>query len=119
MSLMKEYIDKKLSANELEVELLNLVNKYNERTGSYLVVYAGAIGNPIPDLTLSMDDYFIIYDLLRNVGSSKLDFYVETLGGDGVAVEEIVRFLRKKFAKNKFHRFWNCEECRDVASALR
>jgi len=81
------------------VELLNLVNKYNERTGSYLVVYAGAIGKPIPDLTLSMDDYFIIYDLLRNVGSSKLDFYVETLGGDGVAVEEIVRFLRKKFAK--------------------
>jgi hypothetical protein len=102
LSLMKEYIDKKMSVHELETELLRLINRYNEYTGSYLVVYAGAIGKQIPDSILSMDDYFILHDVLRNVNSSRLDLYVETLGGDGIAVEEIVRFLRKKFMKINF-----------------
>lgn len=48
-----------------------------------------------------MDDYFIIHDMLRNVNSSRLDLYLETLGGDGIAVEEIVRFLCK-FMKINF-----------------
>ena len=94
---MSEYISRKLSAADLESELLQLVSRYNKYRETFAIVYASAIGKPIPDISLNQDDYYLIHDLLRGVDSSKLDFYIETPGGSGEAAEEIVRFLRGKF----------------------
>lgn len=44
-----------------------------------------------------MDDYYTIFDMLKNIDSKNLDFYIETPGGSGEAAEEIVRFIRSKF----------------------
>lgn len=62
----------------------------------------GAFGKPIPDIPLSIDDYYIIFDMLKEVKSDNLDFYIETPGGSGEAVEEIVRFIRAKFSNIAF-----------------
>lgn len=97
MSIVGEYIAKGLSGADLEQELLKLIGEYNKLRGTYLLVYAGAISKPIPGVSLSMDDYYTIYDLLRATKSKKCDVYVETPGGSGEAAEEIVRFLRTKF----------------------
>jgi ATP-dependent protease ClpP protease subunit len=97
MGFMNEYINKKMTITELEEELLNLIRMYNNLRKTYLVVYAGAIGKQVPDLALSMDDYYSIYDMLKNVDSENLDFYIETPGGSGEAAEEIGRFIRDKF----------------------
>ena len=97
MSLMKEYIERGQGAKDLEEELLKLIGEYNKIRKTYLIIYAGAIGKPIPDIYLNIDDYYIIYDLIRGVDSKQIDFYVESPGGDGAAAEELVRFLRKKF----------------------
>ena len=98
MGLMNEYIQKKMSGFDLEAELLSLIKKYNEHRGTYLIAYAGALTKPmIPDITLSMDDYHIIYDILKDTDAKKLDFYVETPGGRGEAAEEIVEFIHNKF----------------------
>lgn len=97
MGLMGEYINRKAGAIDLEQELLSLIGSYNRIRDTYLFVYAGAIGKQVPDIPISMDDYYIIFDILRGANSKKLDFYVETPGGSGEAVEEIVRFLRSKF----------------------
>lgn len=94
---MKEYIEKNLSVSDLENELLNLIKKYNQLNNRFLIIYASAIGKPIPDIVLTMDDYYVIYDILRNEKAVDLDFYLETPGGSGEAAEEIVRFLRSKF----------------------
>jgi len=94
---MNEYINKRYGAKELEDELKSLIQKYNKLKDTYLIVYSSAIGKPIPDLSLSMDDYYIIFDVLRNIEDKKIDFYIETPGGSGEAAEEIVRFLRSKF----------------------
>jgi len=102
MGLMSEYINKRMSAKELEKELLRLIGEYNHIRDTYLFVYAGAIGKPIPDIPISMDDYYIIFDILKNVESEKLDFYIETPGGSGEVVEEIVRFLRSKLDNINF-----------------
>ena len=99
---MSEYINKRMSAKELEKELLRLIGEYNHIRDTYLFVYAGAIGKPIPDIPISMDDYYIIFDILKNVESEKLDFYIETPGGSGEVVEEIVRFLRSKLDNINF-----------------
>jgi len=54
MGLMSEYINKRMSAKELENELLGLIGEYNRRRDTYLFVYAGAIGKPIPDIPISI-----------------------------------------------------------------
>jgi hypothetical protein len=53
-----------MSVIDLEKELVRLIKKYNKFRSSFLIVYAGAIGKPIPDIMLSMDDYYILFDML-------------------------------------------------------
>lgn len=86
-----------MTIKELEDELINLIKIYNNIRKTYLVVYAGAIGKQVPDLALSMDDYYILYDMLNGIDFKNLDFYIETPGGSGEAAEEIGRFIRDKF----------------------
>jgi hypothetical protein len=103
MSLMNEYINKKLNGPQLESELLKLITKYNKLRNTYLFVYAAAIGKPIPEVQLEQGDYYVIHDLLRNKKDlNKIDFYLETPGGSGEAAEEIVKLLRSKFDNVSF-----------------
>jgi len=102
MSLLGEYISKKMSAKDLEDELLRLISEYNKKQNTYLFVYASSFTKNIPDIPINMDDYFIINDLVRSVKSNKLDFYIESPGGSGEASEEIVKCLRDKFENVSF-----------------
>ena len=98
MGLMNEYISRRLSANELEQELLSLIKKYNEKRKTFLLVMVSAPNKPIPDIALSQEDYYMVADMLSNLDDiSKVDIYLETPGGSGEAAEEIVEFLRKEF----------------------
>jgi len=101
---MNNYIKKKWGAKEYEDELVRLIRKYNEYRKTYLIVYATAMGKLLPPAALAMDmeDFYIVYDLLKDVDSSGLDFYVETPGGRAETAEEIARFLRGKFEKVSF-----------------
>lgn len=101
MSLIKEYIG--MSANNLEAELFRLVSMYNDKTDTYLVIYASALSkSEIPDTLINMDDYYTIFDLLRDVDKNNVAFYIETPGGSGEAAEEIGKCLRKKFDNINF-----------------
>ncbi len=97
MGLMGEYISRKLSAADLEAELMRLISEYNKLRQTFAAVYVAAIGKPIPDVILNQDDYYLIHDLLRDVDSHKIDIYLETPGGSAEAAEEIVRCLRDRF----------------------
>jgi len=102
MGFMNEYINRKLSAADLESELLKLISNYNKLRQTFTVVYVAAIGKPIPTIPLDQDDYYLIHDLLRDINSSKVDFYLETPGGSADAAEEIVKCLRSKFDQVSF-----------------
>lgn len=104
MGLMNEYIERRLSATDLQSELQKLISNYNKLRETFTIIYVAAIGKliPIPDLSLSQDDYYIIHDLLNEADSSKLDFYIETPGGSAEAAEEIVKCLRDKFEQVSF-----------------
>jgi len=105
--LTSEYLNKGIDVKAMEEELLGLIKQYNEKRGVFLFVYAGAIGKPmpIPDVIMSMDDYFVIHDMLRKVAPlapKRLDFYIETPGGSGEAAEEIARLLRSRYETVSF-----------------
>jgi len=98
MSLMNEYINRRLSGAELESELARLISEYNKLRDSYLFVYAAAIGKPIPSIPLEQGDFYLIRDLLTGKKDlQKVDIYLETLGGSGETAEEIVKFLHNNF----------------------
>ena len=48
MSLISEYINRKLSIPELESEIMKLISNYNKLRNTYLFVYAAAIEKQIP-----------------------------------------------------------------------
>jgi len=103
VSLINEYIDKRLSGPELESELQSLIAKYNEHKGSYLFVYAAAIGKPIPSISLEQSDFYIFRDFLSNKDHlENVDVYLETPGGSGETAEEIGRFLHDQFKSVSF-----------------
>lgn len=98
MGLMSEYIDAITNKGlNLEAELLSLIAKYNKQRNTFLLVYASAIGKPIPDVVLTQEDYYIIVDLLKNKTEKKIDIYLETPGGSGEAAEEIVVYLHSRY----------------------
>jgi len=103
MSLMNEYINKRLGAPELESELMKLISEYNKNRDTFLFVYTAAIGKQIPSIPLEQADFYIIRDLLAARKSlKKVDIYIETPGGSGETAEEIVRFLRNNFETVSF-----------------
>lgn len=98
MSLMNEYINRRLSGPDLESELLKLISEYNKLRGTYLFVYVAAIGKPIPSVPLEQADFYLIRDLLSvHKNLQKVEVYLETPGGSGETAEEIVKFLRNNF----------------------
>src|SRR4030067_3356889 len=98
MSLLNEYINKRVGSKELEVELLRLISEYNKLRGTYLFVYAAAIGKPIPSVPIEQADFYVIHDILSNKKSlNKVDVYLETPGGSGETAEEVVEFLHNNF----------------------
>ena len=97
MGLMNEYLKKRMSGNDLETELLKLIAGYKKITGHNLLIFSSSINKPIPNIAISMDDYYIIADLLRETSDGTLDVYIETPGGSGEAAEAIVNYLRSKY----------------------
>jgi hypothetical protein len=106
MSLLNEYIAKKHGGwgpLQLEDELQKLISKYNKQRNTYLFLYAVAMQKNIPEIILSQDDFYTIFDLLsEKKGLPKIDIYIETPGGSGIAAEEIAKFLHNNFDEISF-----------------
>jgi len=103
MSLYSEYIEKKKQGKlDYVTELTKLINQYYQMTGIYLFVYVSASYKPNVPIALEQSDFYVLYDLLRNVKEKNIDFYLETPGGNGHTAEDIARFLHKKFQRIAF-----------------
>lgn len=106
---MNEYIDRNLTSIEIEEELLNLIKEYNAKKNTYLMIYSVAFEKGDLPISLIKDDYYTIYDLLRENHNEKIDFYIETPGGDGLAAEDIARLLRNKYQNVNFVVIGDCK----------
>jgi len=92
MSLMDEYIKKKLTVSQYEEELLSLISKYNKEKNTFLLVFYTFTEKPLPPklVMLSQEDYYTINDLLHKKGKmNSLDIYLESPGGRGETAKEL------------------------------
>lgn len=99
---MSEYIQKGFNPLQYEDELKRLVGEYKKLTGRPLFVFATNFRPGPADISLSMEDYYVFVDMLKDLTDDDIDVYLETPGGSGEAAEVIVRFLRSKFKKVNF-----------------
>ena len=103
MGYLNEYLDKRMSPQDLMNELVNLMRRYNTLTGHYIFLYVAAMNKAsIPDISMRQEDMYVIRDLLNDVKEEKIDVYIETPGGNGNTAEEIGRFLHDKFQEVDF-----------------
>lgn len=105
MSLMDEYIKKKLTVPQYEEELLSLISKYNKEKNTFLLVFYTSTEKPLPPkLTmLSQDDYYTINDLLRKKEKmDSLDIYIENPGGRGETAKELADLFHSYADKVNF-----------------
>jgi len=102
MSLITEYLNRKMSAESLWEEMINLIKRYNKHTKSFLFIYSVDVMKPANDVAMNMEDYHKIVDILKDESSEALSFYLETPGGSGETAEEVAKFIRKKFSNINF-----------------
>lgn len=103
MGLMNEYLDKHLTVDGLRSELQELIKQYNKATGHFLLVYAPDFSKADYPISLEMQDYFIIDDILpQKPKCDYLDFYIETPGGSGEAAEAIADLLHDRYKEVNF-----------------
>ncbi len=105
MSILNDYLNKRLSVTDLHNELNQLLKRYKSITGRDLYIYAADIvkgGNPNVNISLSQEDFYIIQDMLREDDEKIIDIYLETPGGSGESAEEIARFLHNKYNEVNF-----------------
>jgi len=105
MSILNDYLNKRLSVTDLHNELNQLLKRYRKLTGKELYIYSADIvkgGNPNVNISLSQEDFYIIQDMLREDNEKIIDIYLETPGGSGESAEEIARFLHNKYDEVNF-----------------
>ena len=103
MSLTGEYIKKGLTnIQQLQPELNKLIKEYNRLRETYLIVYASPTDKPIPGASILREDYYLIHDFLNDKSGQNLDVYLETPGGRGDVVEDIVKCFRSRFETVSF-----------------
>jgi ClpP class serine protease len=102
MGIYNEYLDRRMTFDELEIERKNLLKRISEIRGRNIVVYAGDNSKSGPGFSTAIDssDTIPFYDQLSFANGTEIDLILETPGGFAEIVEELVRFIRSKY--NKF-----------------
>lgn len=98
MGVYTEYLDKKLSFEELTAERKNQLKKVSKlRGGRDLLVYAADLKKGRAPISINYEDLLPINDQLDNLSGNALDLILESPGGSGEIAEDIVRLLRGKY----------------------
>lgn len=102
-SYMNEYLERDMDYEEIKEELQRLIEEYNDRAETELVIYSACVSKQeIPKITLDMDDYYVLHDLLNENDNQSIELYVESPGGSGEAAEEMGEFLNNNFEDVSF-----------------
>lgn len=100
MGYYSEYLDQKLSAQQLADERKRQLKRIAELRKRDVLVYAADIdkaNTPPALLSIGYSDLVPLHDQLSNLKGSKLDLFLETGGGSGEVAEDIVRSLHERF----------------------
>ncbi len=100
MGVYGEYLNQPLARNfqllaqERKKQLRRISKARGDRD---VLVFAADIGKAVPGTSIEYSDLAPLNDLVTNLGGKRLDLILETPGGSGEVVEDIVRLLHGKY----------------------
>jgi len=102
MGHFSDYINKNMSLAELDVERKRQLQEIARIRRRPVLVYAAALAKPEAPISLSYEDKLPFMDQLSEIAGDEIDILIETPGGSGEIVDDLVRTIRNRFDKVGF-----------------
>lgn len=98
MGIYTEYLDRQFNFQDLSAERKRQLCRISElREGRDVLVLAADLNKGQVPISINYSDLLPINDQLANLSGKALDLIVESPGGSGEVVEDIVRLLRSRY----------------------
>jgi DNA-directed RNA polymerase subunit RPC12/RpoP len=102
MGYFTEYINRRLSIEDLEQERKSQLRKISEIRKRPILTYSSALSKLDAPISISYEDKLPFMDQLSTIEGTEIDIILETPGGSGEIVDDLVRTLRSRFEKVGF-----------------
>ena len=100
MGIYAEYLDKLHNFEETTTERKNMLAKISKmRRGRDILVFASDLSKNRAPIGIEYADLLAIQDQIENMSGKEIDIILETPGGIGEVVEDIVKLIRQKYEK--------------------
>ena len=98
MGIYAEYLDKKMNFQALATERKSQLKRISELRGNRdVLVFASDLKNGRQPIGINYSDLLPLNDQLANLSGTAIDVVLETPGGSGETVEDMVKLLRGKY----------------------
>lgn len=95
MGYLSEYIDKKLTFEQLAIERKQQLKEISKfRGGRDVLVLAADYRKPQFPISIDYSDIHSVQDQISNLSGTEIDLIIETPGGSGEVAEDLVRIIR-------------------------
>lgn len=99
MGIYAEYLDKKFNFEQLAAERKAQLKRISQLRGDGdVLVFAADLKNTRQPIGINYSDLLPFNDQLSNLSGTAIDIILETPGGSGETVEDMVKLLRTKYS---------------------
>jgi predicted RNA-binding Zn-ribbon protein involved in translation (DUF1610 family) len=96
MGIYSEYINKRLTFDQISTERKNQLKKISTLRGRDILVYASDFNKGNAPISIIPADFLPFKDQLSYIKSKEIDIIIETTGGIAETVEDMVKLVRSK-----------------------
>lgn len=97
MGIYSEYLDRQFNLEQLAAERKVQLKRIGEIRGRDILAFAVNLQNSRQPIAINYTDLLPIQDQIANLSGKAIDVILETPGGSGKTVEDIVKLLRSRY----------------------
>ncbi len=97
MGIYSEYLDRQFTFEQLTAERKRQLKRIGEIRGRDVLAFASNLQNNRQQIAINYSDLLPFQDQISNLSGKGIDIILETPGGSGETVEDIVKLLRSKY----------------------
>jgi hypothetical protein len=97
MGIFSEYLDRQFTFEQLAAERKRQLKRIGEIRSRDILAFAANLQKNQQPIAINYTDLLPFQDQISNLSGTKIDIILETPGGSGEIVEDIVKLLRSKY----------------------
>ena len=102
MGYFTEYLNRRMNPQDLEKKRKKQLRRIADLRGRPILAFASALTKSGAPISIGYDDKLPFMDQLSGITGSEIDILLETPGGSGETVDDLVRTIRDRFEKVGF-----------------